>query len=220
MIDAAAAATQTLASAAKSTSTTGADFNMFLKLLTTQMQNQDPLDPMKTSEYTQQLVQYSQIEQTVQQSGTLKEILANMSTQDLSQASSLIGRVAVFNSAISGLTSSAPATWNYAPAGVATSMVATITDATGKAVATRTVDPTAPGHFSWDGATTVGGTAAPGSYTLSIAALAANGAVVPVAINSTGTVTNITTTGGVVSLGVNGVALPVAALLKVAAPNG
>ena len=48
-----------------STTTTGnaassklnADFTMFLKLLTTQMQNQDPLDPMDTAQYTQQLVQ-------------------------------------------------------------------------------------------------------------------------------------------------------------------
>ena len=39
-----------------------ANFDMFLKLLTTQMQNQDPLDPMETSEYTQQLTQYSQVE--------------------------------------------------------------------------------------------------------------------------------------------------------------
>ncbi|CAA9508557.1 MAG: Flagellar basal-body rod modification protein FlgD [uncultured Sphingomonas sp.] len=43
----------------------GGDFTMFLKLLTTQMQNQDPLSPMDTSQYTQQLVQYSQVEQSI-----------------------------------------------------------------------------------------------------------------------------------------------------------
>lgn len=42
------------------------DSTMFLKLLTTQMQNQDPLDPMDTSEYTAQLVQFSQVEQSIQ----------------------------------------------------------------------------------------------------------------------------------------------------------
>jgi flagellar basal-body rod modification protein FlgD len=99
--------------AANAKTATGADFNMFLKLLTTQMQNQDPLSPMDSTQYTQQLVQYSQVEQSVQQSGTLKDILARLSTQDLSQASGFIGRDAVFNSAVSGL-GTAPASWNYA----------------------------------------------------------------------------------------------------------
>ena len=51
---------------------------MFLKLLTTQMQNQDPLSPMDTSQYTQQLVQYSQVEQSIQQNSTLKDILSSL----------------------------------------------------------------------------------------------------------------------------------------------
>lgn len=54
------------------------DFDMFLKLLTTQMQHQDPLSPMDTAQYTQQLVQYSQVEQSIQQTALLKEILARL----------------------------------------------------------------------------------------------------------------------------------------------
>src|SRR4051812_13135181 len=84
--------------AAAATKGIGADFNMFLKLLTTQMQNQDPLNPMDTSQYTQQLVQYSQVEQTVQQTGTLKDILTRLTSQDMAQASSYIGKEASFNS--------------------------------------------------------------------------------------------------------------------------
>lgn len=56
------------------------DYDMFLKLLTTQMQNQDPLDPMDSSEYTQQLVQFSAVEQQIEQTGLLREILAKLGT--------------------------------------------------------------------------------------------------------------------------------------------
>jgi flagellar basal-body rod modification protein FlgD len=92
------ASTNTLLNqAAQSTSGVGADFNMFLKMLTVQMQNQDPLDPMDTSEYTKQLVQFSQVEQSMQQTGVLKDILTRVSGQDMAQASAFIGREARFD---------------------------------------------------------------------------------------------------------------------------
>jgi flagellar basal-body rod modification protein FlgD len=210
---------QTLAAAASSTSTSGADFNMFLKLLTTQMQNQDPLDPMKTSEYTQQLAQYSQIEQTVQQSGTLKEILARLSTQDMAQASGMIGREAIFDSAASGL-GSAPASWSYTPAKAATSMVATITDATGHVVTTRSIAPTdATGRFTWDGTRDDGTVAPAGAYTLAIAATNASGAAIPIAANGTGTISGVTQAGGTLAVAVNGISLPLSSLISVATPG-
>lgn len=54
------------------------DFDMFLKLLTTQMQHQDPLNPMNSAEYTQQLVQFSGVEQQIEQVALLKQILAKL----------------------------------------------------------------------------------------------------------------------------------------------
>lgn len=211
---------QTLSAAAANPSPLGADFNMFLKLLTTQMQNQDPLDPMKTSEYTQQLAQYSQIEQTVQQGGTLKDILGQLSTQNLAQASGLIGRDAVFASPLAGL-SAAPATWDYVGDRKASALVATISNDSGRTVDTRTLTPDAvTGRFSWDGALPNGGRAPMGAYRLSLAAQDANGQQVPVAVRSVGKVTDVMSSAGVVSLGVNGIAMPLASLIGVAAPAG
>jgi flagellar basal-body rod modification protein FlgD len=209
-------AQQTLAAAASSTSTSGADFNMFLKLLTTQMQNQDPLDPMKTSEYTQQLAQYSQIEQTVQQGTTLKEILARLSTQDMAQASGMIGREVVFDSAVAGF-GSAPASWGFTADRRVSSAVATISDASGKVVDTRKLTPdAATGRFDWDGALAGGGTAPAGAYSLSLAAADASGKAVPVKISSIGVVENVAQAGGALALGVNGVTLPLSSLLRIA----
>ena len=219
--DAAAAQTASAASAAtKATSTIGADFNMFLKLLTTQMQHQDPLDPMDTSQYTQQLVQYSQVEQSVQQTGALKDILARLSAQDMAQASTFIGREARFDTSVSGLGGSTPANWTFQPEGKAASLTATITDASGKIVREVSIDPAANnGRFSWDGMTAAGTRAPEGAYTLSVKALDAAGAQVPVTVNGVGIVRDVVTDGRNVSLGFNGVRMPLSALIAVSAAS-
>src|SRR3954471_22938040 len=108
--DAAASITSQLG---KTGSGTSADFNMFLKLLTTQMQNQDPLSPMDTAQYTQQLVQFSQVEQSIQQTGTLKDILSQLSSGNVATAAGFIGKEASFDSSIAGLSDSGPAKWSW-----------------------------------------------------------------------------------------------------------
>lgn len=207
-----------LAAAAQSAAmnkTTG-DFNMFLKLLTTQMQNQDPLDPMETSEYTQQLVQYSQVEQTIQQTDTLKSILSRLSTQDIAQASSFIGREVVFDSPQSGLTAASPATWSYQAERPITSLVATVTDAAGKVVDTRTVSADGKqGRFQWDGTTMAGAKLPEGPYSLAVVGKDEAGNNVKVNVSSVGTVREVTAGSGGVNLGVNGITLPASTLVKV-----
>ena len=198
-------------------STIGADFNMFLKLLTTQMQNQDPLSPMDSAQYTQQLVQYSQVEQSVQQTGALKDILASLSTQTMTQAAGFIGRDAEFNTAVSGL-GVAPARWSYTASGELGAATATITDASGKIVDTRAITLTdSNGKYSWDGMLPNGTKAADGAYSLSLSAKNAAGVNVPVTIRGVGTVSGVSALNGIVSLGVNGVTMPISALLSLVA---
>lgn len=197
--------------------TLNADFNMFLKLLTAQMQHQDPLDPMKTSEYTQQLVQYSQVEQSLQQTAQLKEVVARLASQDMAQASSFIGREARFDSPVAGL-GTAPATWTYVTNGKPESMVATIKDANGKVVREVTLDPAAQGRYSWDGTLADGTRAKDGAYVLSVKALDANGNTMPATINSVAVVKDVVTDGTNVMLGVNGIRMPVSGLVAISAP--
>jgi flagellar basal-body rod modification protein FlgD len=194
-------------------SITGADFNMFLKLLTTQMQNQDPLDPMDTSQYTQQLVQYSQVEQSMQQTGVLRDILTRLTAADMAQASSFIGREAQFDNNVAGL-SEAPAQWSYSLPREAASITATIKDSSGKTVASKVLDAGHEGRFSWDGAQ-AGGAAPHGAYTLTIEALDASGDVVPAEVRSVGVVDSVTSASGSVMLGVNGIEMPSGALISV-----
>jgi flagellar basal-body rod modification protein FlgD len=65
------------------------DYNSFLKLLTAEMQNQDPTDPADTTQWVGQFAQFSQVEQALQMNGKLDTMLSAMA---LTQAGSLIGR--------------------------------------------------------------------------------------------------------------------------------
>ena len=198
----------------------GADFNMFLKLLTTQMQNQDPLDPMDTSEYTQQLVQYSQVEQSITQTGVLKDILARLSVQDMAQASGFIGREVVIDSAVSGVSAAQPGRWSWEAARPVTTVTAEIYDAKNKLVATPKfeVQPGAGGNFQWDGKLASGAQAEAGAYTLKLKGVDKAGATVPIAIRSQGTVQDVSMAGGKLSVGVNGASLPADRIIRVIVP--
>ena len=64
----------------------------FLKLLTTQLQNQNPLDPMKNEQFVAQLAQFSTLEATLSMSGSLDNFVTSCKENDVLQASNLIGR--------------------------------------------------------------------------------------------------------------------------------
>lgn len=68
------------------------DYTFFLKMLTTQLQNQDPTEPMDVSQMTQQIAQYTSVEQQVQTNANLEKLLAQQSQSQLSTAVSYIGK--------------------------------------------------------------------------------------------------------------------------------
>ena len=76
-------------SGATGQSTATATYDNFLKLLMAQMKNQDPTEPMKSTEYMAQLATFSQVEQTVQSNAKLDALLASSA---LDQAGNVIGR--------------------------------------------------------------------------------------------------------------------------------
>jgi flagellar basal-body rod modification protein FlgD len=190
------------------------DYSTFLKLLTAQMTNQDPLSPMDSAQYTQQLVEYSQVEQQIQQNSSLKDIVSQLSAQQMSQASSFIGKEARFDSAVAGLGSD-PATWTYYVNGTPASITGTITDSSGAVVDTVALDPASQGRFEWDGTKSDGTKAADGAYTLSVTATTAGGDTLDTTINSVAKVTDVVASGTDIMLGVNGIRMPLYGLVGV-----
>jgi len=193
-----------------------ADFDMFLKLLTTQMQNQDPLDPMDTAQYTQQLVQYSQVEQSIEQTKTLKEMLSAFGTQNLMQASAMIGAQVETNTEVSGLSATTPAQWTWSSARDVTSMTATIKDSKGKVIDTLPIDAKgAAGAFTWDGTTSSGKKVEPGLYSLELEGKDASGTTVAASAHAYGKVTDVELVNGSVQVTVNGNKISTADLLRI-----
>lgn len=195
----------------------GGDFDMFLKLLTTQMQNQDPLDPMDTAEYTQQLVQYSQVEQSIQQTAVLRNVLDRLSADDLVNANQVIGRTAEFDSSVSGLTATGPAEWRWTLAGKPATMEAEILDSAGKVVARPTIAPDASGSFTWNGALSAGGRAPDGAYVLKLTGRTADGTALPATLTSLGKVQEVVSRDGDLWAGLGSVALPMSKIVRLAA---
>lgn len=86
--------TSTSANASNSANRISADFNNFLKLLTTQLKNQDPLDPLDTNQFTQQLVSFAGVEQQIITNDSLKNITNLNQVSQQSTALSYMGNTA------------------------------------------------------------------------------------------------------------------------------
>jgi len=193
------------------------DYTMFLRLLTSQMQNQDPLDPMDTSQYTQQLVQYSQVEQSIQQTSALRDIVARLSSQDMIQTSALIGHDVSYASAIAGLGAETPARWHWTAQRAPASLIATISDASGKIVSTQIL-PEDASSLTWGGQLETGTQAAPGAYSLTLEARDANNEAIATNIEASGRIEAVSSRDGTLSLSVSGVVIAADALRDVTLP--
>lgn len=198
---------------------TGGDFSMFLKLLTTQMQNQDPLNPMDSTQYTQQLAQYSQVEQSIQQTGLLKDVLAALSGRDLVEAAGLIGKDVEFAGATAAL-GEGSVRWSWSSPTDAAEVRAEIVNAAGVVVARPSVASRSGGVLTWDGTALDGGQAPPGAYTLRIDARDGAGATLPCSIRTSGTVAEVLSGSSGPELRIGGQNVPLSRIAGVRAGSG
>src|ERR1043165_9984657 len=109
------------------------NFNTFLTLLTTQLKNQDPTAPMDSNQFTQQLVQFSQVEQQINTNANLKTLISQGSSQSGTFATSYLGKkvsVTNGNASLGG----GQANWSYNLGTAATATVLTVADANGTIV--------------------------------------------------------------------------------------
>jgi flagellar basal-body rod modification protein FlgD len=166
------------------------NFNTFLTLLTTQLQNQNPLDPLDTNQFTQQLVQFAGVEQQINMNTQLQTLVSLQQTAQNSQALGFVGKTVTVQGATAPL-SNGQAQWTFNPPSPATATF-TISDSTGQTVFTQTgtVHPGAQ-PFNWNGVDSSGRQWADGNYTLTITATGANGQSVAVPTTVTGVVNSV-----------------------------
>ncbi len=116
-----------------STASTGLadNFQTFLTLLTTQLQNQNPLDPLDTNQFTQQLVQFAGVEQQLKSNDQLKALIAIEKSAQSTQALIYVGNTVAVDGASQQFNGSA--TWNL-KAEKNTTAAITITNSAGQTV--------------------------------------------------------------------------------------
>lgn len=152
------------------------NYDTFLVLLTAQLQNQDPLAPMDSTQFTQQLVQYSQVEQQIRTNEQLEGLVGQYQAASAGAALSYLGKDAIIEADETYL-AGGEANWAYRLPSNADSLTINVKDSTGRTIYTTTTAPRTGGEhlFTWDGKKTDGSTAADGVYTLEIEAIGDDG---------------------------------------------
>jgi flagellar basal-body rod modification protein FlgD len=198
-------ASQQIANAAGSLAS---DQTTFLKLLTTQLKNQDPLSPMDTNAFTQQLVAMTGVQQQILSNQLLQQMVSQQG--GLGNSVGLIGKEVKVNTGAATL-QDGKATWNYTlPAGAA-SATFTVIDAQGNTVWSGDEKNLSSGDhtFDWDGKDILGAQRPDGTtFGLKITAKAADGSTVASQTWLQGTVSSIQQLNGETVAIVNGTQVP------------
>ncbi len=202
MLDAATAssATSELTKSEASQQKLAEDLNQFMNLLVTQLQHQDPLDPMDPNEFTEQLVQFASVEQQIQSNANLEQMLDLQQTSLLGTVVGYIGKQVEASGNKMPLENSV-ALANYSLSARSDSTTITVTDASGKSVFHTSGGTDAGRHtFNWDGRDSLGFQLPDGVYTITVSALDDNGEPIDVAHSVTGTVTGVSNDNGIAVL--------------------
>jgi flagellar basal-body rod modification protein FlgD len=193
-----------------------ADFDGFLKLLTTQLQTQDPLSPMDAEQFTSQLVQFAGVEQAIRTNTQLESLVNLMQLTQHTAALQYVGAEIELNNARVHLPLGGEAGIAYTLGAPAQSVAIEIVDAAGQTVR-RLTGPAGEGpqQVPWNGLDDDRRGRPPGTYEVRIEALDAAGRPVPVTQTSTGKVDALLQTKEGLVLSVDGRSFPLDAVRAV-----
>lgn len=170
------------------------NFDTFLSILITQLRNQNPLDPLDTNQFTQQLVQFTGVEQQLKTNQFLEAMMLANQNSSSTAAVSYIGKEITASGTKSELTNEG-ARWHFAvdePAQITVQ----VRDASGNVVFVKEGNVSAgESIFNWDGVGSDGRDRPNGTYSISIQARNNDGKLIAVATEMTGEVTGVDLTG-------------------------
>jgi flagellar basal-body rod modification protein FlgD len=163
------------------------NFTMFLQLLTTQLKNQNPLDPLDTNQFTQQLVQFAQVEQQLKANDQLATLVSLQQMQQTTEAMSFVGKTVAVDGATTQLVNG-QAQWSFTAPKPSNATIA-ISDSNGQQVYSGAYTMQAgTQNFVWDGRGNDGTKKPDGAYTISVTAKDASGQSVAVSTEILGIV--------------------------------
>jgi flagellar basal-body rod modification protein FlgD len=180
------------------------NFQSFLTLLTTQLQNQNPLDPLDTNQFTQQLVEFAGVQQQINTNDSLTTLVSLQQTAQSTQALGFVGKTASVDGSTTALTNSS-ATWNLSvPSN--SNVTLNITSSSGQTVFTGNYSVTAGSNqpFTWNGKGSDGTQWPDGQYKLTATAADSAGNSVAVSTQIQGVVNSVDLTKSPPLLSING----------------
>ena len=196
-------------------STLADTFDTFLALLTTQLQNQDPLDPMKSSEFTSQLVQFAGVEQSINTNKKLDQLVELQTSSQLNSAVSFIGKTVEVISDLLLLKDGA-AKVSYGLDRNAAQTIISITDQNGRAVRSVRGETDAGRHeFEWDGRDSNGLQMPDGVYGFSVVATDGDEETIDTIAASFGRVTGVEVVDNAPRLNIGELGVPFDAVFAV-----
>ncbi|MEH6527324.1 MAG: flagellar hook capping FlgD N-terminal domain-containing protein [Sneathiella sp.] len=212
-------------SAANTASTNlASNFDDFLTLLTTQLTNQDPLNPTDSNEFTNQLVNFTNVEQNIATNQNLEALLQlqqlNQQNGTASAMINYLGKTVGSYLNVAALDETG-ASWNIDLGSGAASVEYEVYDVNGTKVYSEEASGASAGAqvFSWDGEQTSGATAGNGQYYLVVKAESAGGNTVDVSYNFEGEAESMETVNGKPVLKVGGVYLTLEQITTVSVTN-
>ena len=195
------------------------DFSQFLSLLTVQLQNQDPLSPMETNEFTNQLVAFTGVEQQINTNQKLDDLVSLGLGTSFSASLNYVGLDVSYLSSETFFDGSNPVEFSYAVDGAPVSTTINIYAEDGELVYSQQVsDDDTVENFTWDGSHKGGGTVEPGTYTISVDALDSEGQALETSTVVTGHVRGIETQNGLTYLLVGERAVSVGNVINASEP--
>ena len=198
------------------------NFDNFLTILTTQLQNQDPLSPLDTHEFTNQLVMFADVEQSVRQSGQLEDLIALTRLNEASTAVGFMGKQIQADYNEVNFQGEA-VNLSYTLPEEAEAATMEIYDAAGELVRVITGISREVGEHrvSWDGKDQKGNTVPNGAYSFQVGALNEDDQPIEdITYKTEGTVTGIEFETGVTTLLMGNVRVPLSRVTRVDDPSG
>jgi flagellar basal-body rod modification protein FlgD len=195
------------------------DQQMFLKLLTAQLRNQDPLSPLDANQFTAQLVQMNGVQQQILTNQLLNQLVSNQG--GLGNAVGLIGKQVSAATAAATL-NGGQANWNYSIDAASTDVTLQVIDSAGNVVWQGDGGDLAKGDhtFAWDGKDLTGKQRADGTtYGLRVVAKTTDGEAIGSSVMLKGTVLSVQNIDGQTVVDINGTKVPLSLVSSVTNPS-
>ena len=184
--------------------TLSGNFQTFLTLLTTQLKYQDPTSPMDSNQFTQQLVEYSQVEQQINTNTNLQTLISQGTSNASAMTVGYLGKNVSITNGNAALTNGT-AKWTYNLGTSSASTMLTVSNSAGMVVYSGPGAVTAGNNtFTWNGQDNNGNQLNDGTYKLSVSATDPSGNAITTSVASAGTVSQIDMTGSTPKLVVGG----------------